>query len=381
MYDVVVVGAGLAGCVMAERMATRAGKRVLVVEKRHHIGGNCYDEMRDGIRVHRYGPHLFHTDDAEVWRYLSAFTAWEPYEHRVLAHIDGHDVELPFNLTSLYRLFPEGTARRIEAALVERYGVDADVPVLELKKSDEPLLRQLAETVYEKVFKHYTAKQWGLLPEEIDASVTARVPVRTGKENRYFRDRYQAVPKEGYATMFERMLAHPRIGVLSGTDAGDILALDETGGIHLFGQPFEGMVIYTGMVDALFGYRFGALPYRSVEMVFETKPVAVFQPAATVNYPNAHDFTRITEFKHIHPADVRHTVILKEYPGPFEPGKNEPYYPFFTEEAQALHRTYADYAQRYDSLVLLGRLAEYRYYDMDDMVRRALDTFGELDNG
>ena len=380
MFDTIIIGAGFSGAVLAERLAN-AGKSVLVVERRRAIGGNCHDE-RDaaGILVHTYGPHLFHTDDEEVWQYLSRFTRWDPYQHHVEAVIDGKAVPLPFSFDTLHDVFPESMANRIEEKLLARFDYDTKVPILELKKTPDPDLHCLADFVYEKIFIHYTMKQWGKKPEEIDGAVTARVPVYIGRDRRYFQDRFQGVPTEGYTKLFETMLAHENIHLMLNTAAEDILTLHDDGTIDAFGAPFAGDVIYTGMLDELFSYAHGELPYRSVRMDFQTVPVAAgenYQSAPTVNYPCNYDFTRITEFRQIHPCPQAKavTTILREYPQPYERGKNTAYYPVFTDEAKKAHEAYLEDAKKYKTLHLVGRLAEYRYYDMDDAVKRALELY------
>ena len=379
MFDAIIVGAGFSGAVLAERLAS-AGQSVLVVERRRTVGGNCHDERdKNGILVHTYGPHLFHTDDEEVWQYLSRFTRWDPYQHHVEAVIDGKAVPLPFSFDTLHEVFPESMASRLEEKLLAHFDYNTKVPILELKKIDDPDLQQLADFVYEKIFLHYTMKQWGKKPEEIDGAVTARVPVYIGRDRRYFQDRFQGVPSEGYTKLFETMLDHPNIHLLLNTAAQDVITLHEDGTIDAFGAPFAGRVIYTGMLDELFGYAHGELPYRSVRMDFATMPVAEgenYQSAPTVNYPCNYDFTRITEFRQIHPApSVRGvTTILREYPQGYERGKNTAYYPIFTDEARKAYELYLADAKKYKTLLLAGRLADYRYYDMDDAVRHALSV-------
>ena len=376
MFDIVVVGAGLSGAVMAREFAEQ-GKKVLVIEKRNHIGGNCYDEKNAyGILVHRYGPHLFHTDNKEVVDYLSRFCEWEPYQHRVLASIDGTKVPLPFSFASIRKLFPETLARKLEEKLLARFSYGQKVPILQLRQSDDSQLRFLAEFIYEKVFLHYTLKQWGITPEEIDPEVTARVPVLVGEDTRYFTDRYQMVPKEGYTRMIANMLHHPKIALMLQTDAKEVLRLMD-GAFRLFGRDFAGLVIYTGAIDALFDYRYGRLAYRSLDLVFETLHKERYQDTATVNYPNDYDFTRITEFKHIHKTDSPFTTILKEFPKECRES-DEPFYPFFDEANRKIYEKYAALAESIDNLVLVGRLAEYRYYDMDDAVARALEQFQQI---
>ena len=376
MFDIVIIGAGFSGAVLAERLAS-TGKTILLVERRRAVGGNCHDHRDEsGILVHDYGPHLFHTDDEEVWQYLSHFTQWTPYQHHVEAVIDGKAVPLPFSLDTLHEVFPASMADRLEEKLLAHFAYNTKVPILELKKMGDPDLQQLADFVYKKIFLHYTMKQWGKTPEEIDGAVTARVPIYIGRDRRYFQDRFQAVPKDGYTVLFQNMLDHPCIKLLLNTSAQEILTL-ANGEIRLFGQPFAGEVIYTGMLDELLGFSHGELSYRSVRMDFETLPVAHYQPAPTVNYPCNSDFTRITEFRQIHPVPeaVPATTTLREYPQPYVRGENTASYPLFTQEAQEAYSAYAREATRYPHLHIIGRLADYRYYDMDDAVRRALDLF------
>lgn len=379
MFDTVIIGAGFAGAVLAERIATKQNKKVLLVDKRQHVGGNCYDYKDDnGIIVHKYGPHLFHSNIRQVWEYLSQFTEWDIYQHQVLACIDGKSVPIPFNLNTLHEVFPESMANRLEEKLLAEYDYNSKVPILKLKQSEDKDLQFLADFVYEKIFLHYTMKQWGMKPEEIDGAVTARVPIFVGRDNRYFNDKYQGVPKKGYTGIFNNMLNHHNIKLMLNTSAKEILELTNDGGIKLFGMPFDGKVIYTGLLDDLFNYEFGELPYRSVNMVFESIEKKDYQKSATVNYPCNYEFTRITEFKKIHYADVPNTTILKEYPQEYKRGINTPYYPIFTEDNQAMYKKYADKAAEYKQLVLVGRLAEYRYYDIDDIVERALWVFNNI---
>ncbi len=375
MVDYLIVGAGFAGAVMAERIATVLGKRVHIIEKRPHIGGNCFDRIdENGIRIHQYGPHLFHTDNRVVIDYLSAFTDWEAYEHEVLASVEGKKVPVPFNLGSIEMLFPKADAKALEAKLIERYGYGHKVPILELRQTDDEDLKALSDYIYQNIFLNYTVKQWGMRPEEIDLNVTARVPVHISNDNRYFQDTYQQLPKEGYTKLFEKLLANPLITVQPNTSSENLLEIKE-GQIHFEGKPFAGKVIFTGMIDELFGDCYGSLDYRSLRLDFETVHREWYQEKAVVNYPNEHDFTRITEFKHIHPAQTDRTTILKEYPQPYTRGKNIPYYPIFTTKDQEKYDKYASEARKIDNLILIGRLAEYRYYDMDDIVARALEIF------
>ena len=377
MFDAVIIGAGLAGAVLAERFAS-SGKKVLVIERRKNVAGNCYDEVdANGILIHKFGPHIFHTDDARVWKYLSRFTEWQIYFHRVKAFVDGKPVPIPFNLNTLREVFPKNLADKLEAALLKNFEYGKKIPILDLKKSADADLQFLADFVYEKIFLHYTEKQWGLSPEKISSSVTARVPIFVGRDDRYFNDRFQAVPARGYTQLVKNILDHKNIKLLLNTDAREVMTLcgEE---IFLFGQKFGGRVIYTGQLDELFEKKFGALPYRSLAMKFETIDAENFQASPSVNYPNNYNFTRITEFKHIHPAHTPRTTILKEFPQEYVAGENEPYYPIFTDEARAAYEKYSAELARFKNITAVGRLAEYRYYDMDDAVKRALEIFDEL---
>jgi UDP-galactopyranose mutase len=379
MFNYIIVGSGFAGSVIAERIANVLNRKVLIIEKRNHIGGNCYDyKDENNIIVHKYGPHLFHTDYKEVFDYLSNFTDWHIYHHKVLAFVDGKKIPLPFNLNSIYEVFPQELAKRLEVILIEKYGYGTKIPILELLKEEDQDLKFLANYVYEKIYKNYTIKQWGLKPEEISPQVTARVPIYVSRDNRYFTDKYQVIPKDGYTKIFERMLNHPNIKIMLNTDFKEVVSIDfESKKIYFLGQEFKGKLIFTGMIDELFNFKYGFLPYRSLDLRFETIEQEYYQEAPVVNYPNDYDFTRITEFKHIHPVKSDKTTILKEYPKAYQPNVDTPYYPVFTKESQELYNKYKEEADKFESLVLVGRLAEYRYYDMDDVVKRALEVFEE----
>ncbi|SFV50402.1 UDP-galactopyranose mutase [hydrothermal vent metagenome] len=378
MYDYIVVGAGFAGAIVAERLASQQNKKILIIEKRDHIGGNCYDEIdSSGVLVHRYGPHLFHTDYDTVYEYLSRFTKWQEYTHKVVANVDGQNIDLPFNFNTLYQIFDESRADRLKSLLIEEYGADNRVSVSELRNSDNIELRELGEFIYEKIFLNYTIKQWGIEADEIDPSVLARVPILTSYDSRYFQDRYQAVPVDGYSELFKNILSHQNITIELGRDALESVSIVDKQ-IHYNGTPFSGRVVFTGMVDELFGYKYGKLPYRSLDLKFEVYNMEYFQESAVVNYPNEHDYTRITEFKHIHHAETPQTTILKEYPQPYIGGSTIPYYPMPTDESRESYERYSALASSVSGLTLLGRLAEYRYYDMDDIAKRALDTYKEI---
>lgn len=379
MFNYVIVGAGFAGSILAERIANVLNKKVLIIEKRNHLGGNCYDEKTENnIIIHKYGPHLFHTNEKSVFDYLSNFTDWHPYVHKVLAFIDGKKVPIPFNLNTLYMVFPETFARKLEEKLLTTYGFNMKILILELKKSTDKDLQRLADYVYEKLFLHYTLKQWGMKPEEINPEVSGRVPVVINWENKYFTDKYQAVPEEGYTKIFERMLHHPNIKLFFRTDFKKLIKIDtENSKIYFSGKEFNGKLIFTGMIDELFDYQLGTLPYRSLDLQFETVEKDYFQEVAVVNYPNDYDFTRITEFKHIHPVETDKTVILKEYPQDYQSGKNLPFYPILKEENLEFYHRYLELAKKFKNLILIGRLADYQYYDMDDIIKKSLDFFEE----
>jgi UDP-galactopyranose mutase len=379
-YDVIVVGAGFSGAVMAERFASQQNKKVLVIEQRSHIAGNCYDYAdKSGITVHHYGPHLFHTNKQEVWDYLSQFTEWTPYEHKVLGSIDGELVPIPFNLNTLYQLYPETEANEIETLLVEQYGVGGKVPILELRKSQFATLQQLAELVYQKFFVNYTTKQWGCSPEDISPEVTARVPIVISRDDHYFHDKYQAIPSQGYTQLISNILEHDNIEIRLNTDATSLLRLNiDTKTIVFEEKRFKGKLVFTGMLDQLFEYAEGELPYRSLQFDFQTLDIEEFQPNTTVNYPNEHAYTRITEFKHILQQQSDKTVIVKEYPQDYDrhdPQKNVPYYPIFNDENQQRFDAYKKRLEGFENIISAGRLADYKYYNMDDAVGNVLSYF------
>lgn len=383
MFDYVIIGTGFAGSVLAERIATQLNKKVLMIEKRNHIGGNAYDSYDShGILIHNYGPHIFHTKVKKVWDYLSNFTEWYLYHHKVLGVIDGQKVPIPFNLNSINQLFPKNLAERLEKKLIENFGYNKKVPILKLREVEDTDLKFLADYIYEKVFLGYTTKQWGVTPEELDPSVTGRVPVYISRDDRYFQDPYQGMPKEGYTKLFERMLDHENIKILLNTDYKEVLQFNfETGEASLFGQKFGGKIIYTGPIDYFFDYKFGQLPYRSLNFVFEQFNQKQVQEVGTVNYPNDYNFTRITEFKHLTNQSSDKTTTVKEFSQEYIPGENIPYYPIKNENNLELYRQYKEEARKYDNLIFIGRLAEYQYYDMDMVVAKALRLFEERIKG
>lgn len=374
MKDVIIIGAGFAGATVANVLANK-GKDVLIIDKRDHIGGNAYDYMEEDIMIHKYGPHIFHTNSKEVFDYLSNFTEWYKYEHKVLGHVDNKLVPIPFNFKSIEECLPEKAEKLIDL-LKKDYGEGKKVPIMELLSNENEDIRYLANYIYEHVFKYYTMKQWDMKVEELDSAVSARVPVNTSYDDRYFNDAYQYMPKEGYTKLIGKMLDNEHIEVLLGTNVTDILKLED-GTIYYNGEVFEGDVYYTGALDELFEYKYGELPYRSLDLILE-RLNKTFQDAATENYPeNDVKFTRITEYKHfmeVEPKGV--TYIHTEYPFPYrrngEVG-NVPYYPIIKDENQALYETYVKEASKYPKLHLIGRLAEYKYYNMDAIVLKALE--------
>jgi UDP-galactopyranose mutase len=354
MFDYMIVGAGFAGSVMAERLASVYDKKVLIVEKRNHIGGNAYDHYNeDGILVHKYGPHIFHTNSQDVFDYLSRFTEWRPYMHRVLASVDGQLMPIPINLTTLNQYFGLNlTSFEVEAFLA-KLAEKRDA----IRTSEDVVLSKVGKELYEKFFRNYTRKQWGLDPSELDATVIARIPVRTNRDDRYFSDKYQVMPKHGYTKMFERMLDHPNIKVMLNTDYHEVKDL----------IPYREM-IFTGPVDEYFDFCFGKLPYRSLKFRHETHSQEKFQEAPVVNFPNEYPYTRCTEFKCLTGQEHPKTSVVYEYPT----AEGDPYYPVPRPENQELYRKYEALARETPGVHFVGRLATYKYYNMDQVVAQAL---------
>src|SRR5215207_3831495 len=360
MFDYLIVGAGFAGAVLAERLASQANKKVLIVDKRNHVGGNAYDSYDEaGVLIHKYGPHIFHTNSADIVEYLKRFTAWRPYQHRVLACVDGQLLPIPINLDTINRLY--GT--QLTSLEVTRFLSSLAEPRTSLRTSEDVVVSVVGRELYEKFFRNYTRKQWGLDPSELDAAVTSRVPTRTNRDDRYFTDRYQMMPLHGYTRMFERMLAHENIQLLLQCDWRDVKDW----------LPFR-EVIYTGPIDEFFDFRFGRLPYRSLSFEWETLHVPQAQPAAVINYPNDYQYTRVTEFKYltgqVHPCTTR----VYEYPT----AEGEPYYPIPRAENAALYQRYKALADATTGVSFVGRLGTYKYYNMDQVVGQALATFARL---
>ncbi len=383
MYDDIIIGAGIAGSTVARWLAEEGGHKVLVLEKRSHIGGNCYDRLDGhGILVHEYGPHIFHTNMEDVFSYLSRFTEWNLYGqgHQVVANVDGRLIPVPFNLNTLHMVYEGNQAKELEQKLIAAYGEGSRVPVMKLRENKDPQIQGIAQYVYENIFLKYTMKQWGQKPEEISAQVTGRVPVLISYDNRYFQDKYQGVPLYGFTKMFARMLDHENISVQTGVAAKERLAVRERD--ILFDQvPFNGNVIYTGELDGLYGCRYGRLPYRSLRFAFTHYDMDDFQDGhSVVNYTVSEDFTRITEFKHLTgQKDADGTTIVKEYPFAYTGAEGEiPYYAIMNPQNEALYNKYKQLADQVPNLYLLGRLAEYKYYNIDAMAKKALELAGRL---
>lgn len=385
MIDVIIVGCGITGITLAERISNMLGKSVLIIEQRNHIGGNCYDTYNsDGVLFHPYGPHIFHTDNECVWNYLSEFTDWHVYQHEVLCLISGKLVPVPFNLDSIRLLFPESLAVSLEEKLIRRYGFDARVPISKLMNTDDSELEFLADYIKKKVFEGYTRKQWGIGPDELDPEVTGRVPVVVSRDNRYFADKYQALPQNGYTWLFEKMLDNPNIKILLQTSYKDVLHYDEAENEWFFlGQKFKGNIIYTGMIDHFFNYCYSELPYRSLIFSYNTHDDYPCQKAAVVNYPENYNFTRKTEYRRLTGQQALKTIVATEYPGEYcRGGKefNKPFYPFFDHNSRLIYQKYKSKAASVKNFYLAGRLADYKYLDMDDAVENALNIFEIIKN-
>jgi UDP-galactopyranose mutase len=363
MFDYLIVGAGFAGSVLAERLATVAGKRVLICDKRNHIGGNAYDHYNDeGILVHKYGPHIFHTNSREVFEYLSEFTEWRQYEHRVLASVDGQLIPIPINVETINRLYN----LNLSATQMEDYLQGVAEPRDRIRTSEDVVVSKVGRELYEKLFRNYTRKQWDLDPSELDAAVTARLPVRFNRDCRYFSDTYQAMPLHGFTRMFENMLDNQNITICLNTDYRDLAA-----------EVSFRQMIFTGPVDEFFEYRFGKLPYRSLHFKHETHNKERFQVNSVINYPNEHLYTRITEFKYLTGQEHPKTSIVYEFPR----SEGDPYYPVPKPENQELYKTYKQLADSTVGVHFVGRLATYKYYNMDQVTAQALSVFKKIVEG
>lgn len=354
MFDYLIVGAGFAGSVLAERLATVNNKKVLIIDSRTHIAGNAYDFYNeDGILIHKYGPHIFHTNSKTIIDYLGQFTPWRPYEHRVLASVDGQLLPIPINLNTINQLYGLNLCSDSLEAFFEKKAEKVD----KVRTSEDVVISKVGKELYEKFFKGYTKKQWDLDPSQLDASVTSRVPVRVNRDNRYFTDTYQLMPLHGYTKMFENMLSHPNIKVMLNTDYRDIADV----------IPYKNLV-YTGPIDEYFNYCYGKLPYRSIEFKFETLDMEKHQCTGTVNYPNDYAYTRITEFKYLTGQQHKKTTLVYEYPT----AEGDPYYPIPRQENAEIYKKYEALAATMTNTYFTGRLATYKYYNMDQVVAQSL---------
>jgi UDP-galactopyranose mutase len=360
MFDYLIVGAGFAGSVLAERLASKCNKKVLIIDKRNHIGGNTYDYYdKAGILVHKYGPHIFHTNSKDVFEYLSQFTEWRPYEHRVLGSVDGQMVPIPINQTTINTLY----GLNLCSDEVESFYQSKAEKIAPIRTSADVVLGRVGKELYEKFFKNYTKKQWDMDPSQLDASVTARVPVRTNKDDRYFTDTYQVMPLHGYTEMFSKMLSHPNIKIMLNTDHKEIID----------SIPYK-KIIYTGPIDSYFDCCYGKLPYRSLEFKHETHDMEKFQPTGTVNYPNEQAYTRITEFKYLTGQKHPKTSIVYE----FSKAEGDPYYPIPTQENAEIYKKYQLLADTLTNVYFTGRLGTYKYYNMDQVVAQSLTLFKKI---
>jgi UDP-galactopyranose mutase len=361
LFDYLIVGAGYAGSILAERLARGSGKQVLLVDRRPHIGGNAYDHYNDaGILVHKYGPHIFHTNSKDIFDYLSRFTEWRQYQHKVLASVDGQLVPIPINLDTINKLY----GLSLTSFQVEEFFASRAEKREQIKTSEDVVVTKVGRELYEKFFRGYTRKQWGLDPSELDAQVTARVPTRTNRDDRYFTDTYQAMPRHGFTRMFANMLDHPNVKIMLNVDYRDVKD----------SIPHR-EIIYTGPVDEFFDFQFGKLPYRCLEFKHETLNVPQYQPVAVVNYPNENPFTRITEFKHLTGQEHPKTSIVYEYPQ----AEGDPYYPIPRRENAEIYHQYQQLAET-SGIHFVGRLATYKYYNMDQVVAQALTLYARLCN-
>lgn len=360
MFDYLIVGAGFAGSVLAERLASQLNKRVLVIDRRNHIGGNAYDHFNEeGIQVHKYGPHIFHTNSLDVFEYLSHFTGWRPYQHHVLASVDGQFVPFPINLDTINKLY--GT--NMTSFELEQFYASLAEPRDSIQTSEDVIVSKVGRELYEKFFRNYTRKQWGLDPSELDATVAARVPARKNRDDRYFTDKCQAMPLHGYTRMFEKMLAHPNIKVLLQTDYREVEQW----------LPYHEL-IYTGPIDEFFDFCYGKLPYRSLDFEFKTFNMPVYQSAAVINYPNDYEYTRVTEFKYLTGQEHPKTSIVYEYPR----AEGDPYYPIPRMENTQIYKQYKMLGEATPNVHFVGRLATYQYYNMDQVVAQALMLFKRI---
>lgn len=359
-----IVGAGLSGAVTANLIASELDEEVIVAERRPHIAGNCYDfRDKNGIMIHKYGSHIFHTSNEKVWEFVNRFTDFNNYEHKVEGYIDGIYTTIPFNLNSLYDVFEEAQAKSLEEKLTSKFEYGSKIPILEFQNEDDVELKELADFIYNKIFLHYTEKQWGKTPKEADSSITSRVPVYISRDNRYFQDKYQGIPSRGYTKLAEKMLEHKNIHLELNTEYK-----------NLKNNEYK-RIFYTGSIDEFFDYKYGVLPYRSVSFEFEEHNKEFYQNNSVVNYPCSENYTRIHEYKYYLKDKSPKTVIAKEYSTEFESGKNERFYPIPDKQNEYIYGKYIKEAEKYNNLYFLGRLGKYKYYNMDETILDAINLF------
>ena len=361
-----VVGAGFSGATIARKIAEELNQKVIVIDQKSHIAGNSYDYRdENGIMIHKYGSHIFHTKYDHVWQFVNRFASFNTYMHEVVGIVDGIEAHIPFNFNTLYQVFPFTKARKLEEKLLTRFPYNTKVPILEFQKQNDDDLKNLANYIYEKIFLNYTAKQWGQSPDKIDGAVTARVPVFLSMDNRYFQDKYQGIPLNGYTDLIRKMLDHPNIEIRLNTAFND------------YSEKYD-RLFYTGSIDELLNYKYGTLPYRSVNFRFEEHDCEFYQSHACINYPNNYDFTRIHEYKHYLNDKSSKTVIAKEYSEHFVPGKNDRYYPIQNEQNTILYNSIKHEVYHKFNVFCFGRLGDYKYYNMDEAIERALQVFATL---
>lgn len=371
-----IVGCGISGIVLANKIATELNQKVLIIDSKDHIGGNCYDykDKETSIYVHKYGTHIFHTDIEEVWNYLSQYTKWYPYQHKVKGLIDGQEVPIPFNINSIEKLFPQSMANKLIDKLISVFGFNIKVPILELRKQNDEDLKFLADFIYEKIFLNYTLKQWGTKPEDLDPSVSGRVPVYISRDDRYFQNKYQIIPLDGYTNMFNKMLDNPLIKIKLNTTYKNFVKYNDVSAFN--------KIFYTGAIDEYFDYEFGELPYRSLKFDFLKFKMNYFQSNSVINYPNNYNWTRIGEYKYFLNQENTNnkTIVSYEYPQEYQKDINDRYYPIIKDDNIILYSKYLNKANQLKNVYFLGRLGDYKYYDMDKAVQKALDLFKNCNN-
>lgn len=380
-YDYIIVGAGLAGGILARNLAEKNNKTVLIVERRNHISGNIYDfNDEHGIKVQKYGPHVFHTNNDEVYEYITRFCEPISYKTKCEAVIDGISTPSPFNFKTIDQFYPQEAAAALKKKLQTYYNNRPSVTVVEMLNSTDKDIKEFAQFLFDKDYKLYTAKQWNLKPEQIDSSVLKRVPIVLSYGDTYFYDKYEFIPKDGFRALYEKIIDHPNITVRLGVDALERISFSENK-VTYDGENTH--LIYTGAIDELFDYKFGVLPYRSLFFDFKCIKSDSFQNVAIVAYPQVKDYTRITEYTKMPIQDgCGWTNVAYEYPVPYDKKAdvgNEPYYPVLTEQSHKIYTAYKDYAQKFDNLILCGRLAEFKYYNMDQVVLRALELYKDME--